>query len=145
MMDYLKDKVQPTFVKECQAMKREYEEFKVRINALVAKVIKVPPEGWIMQDGTPWPGNNTKDHPAAFVTSTLMEQGGVLLSSSPAALLKEAIHVISCGYEDKTKWGTEVSTRSRNTIFRSIYYMPKWPAFKGVSTHQPFRSSQSST
>ncbi|KAI8023601.1 Cellulose synthase A catalytic subunit 7 [UDP-forming] [Camellia lanceoleosa] len=62
-IDYLKDKVQPTFVKERRAMKREYEEFKVRINALVAKAMKVPPEGWIMQDGTPWPGNNTKDHP----------------------------------------------------------------------------------
>nr|XP_027071619.1 cellulose synthase A catalytic subunit 7 [UDP-forming] [Coffea arabica] len=62
-IDYLKDKVQPTFVKERRAMKREYEEFKVRINAMVAKAMKVPPEGWIMQDGTPWPGNNTKDHP----------------------------------------------------------------------------------
>ncbi|CAA2999566.1 cellulose synthase A catalytic subunit 7 [UDP-forming] [Olea europaea subsp. europaea] len=62
-VDYLKDKVQPTFVKERRAMKREYEEFKVRINALVAKATKVPLGGWIMQDGTPWPGNNTKDHP----------------------------------------------------------------------------------
>lgn len=43
-----------------------------------------------------------------FVTSTLMIEGGVPPSSSPAALLKEAIHVISCGYEDKTEWGTEV-------------------------------------
>lgn len=43
--------------------KREYEEFKVRINALVAKAQKKPEEGWVMQDGTPWPGNNTKDHP----------------------------------------------------------------------------------
>ncbi|KAJ4972900.1 hypothetical protein NE237_006074 [Protea cynaroides] len=74
-MDYLKDKVQPTFVKECQAMKREYEEFKVRINALVAKVIKVPPEGWIMQDGTPWPGNNTKDHPG-IIQEFLAHSGG---------------------------------------------------------------------
>ncbi|KAL8138089.1 hypothetical protein V2J09_004090 [Rumex salicifolius] len=62
-MDYLKDKVQPTFVKERRSMKREYEEFKVRVNALVAKAGKIPPEGWIMQDGTPWPGNNTRDHP----------------------------------------------------------------------------------
>ncbi|KAH0931673.1 hypothetical protein HID58_008790 [Brassica napus] len=62
-IDYLKDKVQPTFVKERRAMKREYEEFKVRINALVAKASKAPIEGWIMPDGTPWPGNNTKDHP----------------------------------------------------------------------------------
>lgn len=44
-------------------IQREYEEFKIRINALVAKAQKVPEEGWIMQDGTPWPGNNTRDHP----------------------------------------------------------------------------------
>ncbi|MCO5553431.1 hypothetical protein L7F22_006952 [Adiantum nelumboides] len=62
-IDYLKDKVQPTFVKERRAMKREYEEFKVRINGLVAKALKVPEEGWTMQDGTAWPGNNTRDHP----------------------------------------------------------------------------------
>ncbi|GMP63999.1 hypothetical protein CsSME_00025464 [Camellia sinensis var. sinensis] len=54
-IDYLKDKVQPTFVKERRAMKREYKEFKVRIDTLVAKAMKVPPEWWIMQDGTPWP------------------------------------------------------------------------------------------
>ncbi|KAJ7294941.1 hypothetical protein O6H91_Y222700 [Diphasiastrum complanatum] len=62
-IDYLKDKVQPSFVKERRAMKREYEEFKVRINALAAKSQKVPEEGWTMQDGTPWPGNNARDHP----------------------------------------------------------------------------------
>ncbi|XP_020576475.1 cellulose synthase A catalytic subunit 4 [UDP-forming] [Phalaenopsis equestris] len=61
--DYLKDKVQPSFVKERRAMKRDYEEYKVRINALVAKAQKTPEDGWVMQDGTPWPGNNTRDHP----------------------------------------------------------------------------------
>lgn len=44
-------------------LQREYEEFKVRINALVAKATKVPEEGWTMQDGTLWPGNNVRDHP----------------------------------------------------------------------------------
>ncbi|KAL0419727.1 UNVERIFIED_CONTAM: Cellulose synthase A catalytic subunit [UDP-forming] [Sesamum radiatum] len=48
-IDYLKDK--------------RIREFKVRINALVAKAQKKPEEGWVMQDGTPWPGNNTRDHP----------------------------------------------------------------------------------
>jgi len=62
-IDYLKDKVQPSFVKERRAMKRDYEEYKVRVNALVAKAQKTPEEGWAMQDGTPWPGNNTRDHP----------------------------------------------------------------------------------
>ena len=46
---------------------------------------------------------------SVFVASTLLEYGGILKSASPASLLKEAIHVISCGYEDKTDWGKDVS------------------------------------
>ena len=45
---------------------------------------------------------------AVFVASALMENGGVPQSATPENLLKEAIHVISCGYEDKSEWGTEV-------------------------------------
>ncbi|KAK9904506.1 hypothetical protein M0R45_000651 [Rubus argutus] len=62
-IDYLKNKVHPEFVRERRAMKRDYEEFKVRINSLVAMAQKVPEDGWTMQDGTPWPGNNVRDHP----------------------------------------------------------------------------------
>lgn len=47
----------------CFRPQREYEEFKVNINRLVAKAEKVPEEGWTMQDGTPWPGNSVRDHP----------------------------------------------------------------------------------
>ena len=43
-----------------------------------------------------------------FIASTLLEDGGVLTGATSASLLKEAIHVISCGYEDKTEWGKEV-------------------------------------
>lgn len=43
-----------------------------------------------------------------FIASTLLEDGGTPKSASLASLLKEAIHVISCGYEDKTEWGKEV-------------------------------------
>ena len=46
-----------------------------------------------------------------FTASTFMTQGGIPPSTNPASLLKEAIHVISCGYEDKTEWGKEVSLR----------------------------------
>nr|QBI56909.1 cellulose synthase A5 [Agave tequilana] len=74
-IDYLKDKVLPSFVKERRAMKREYEEFKVRINGLVAKAQKVPEEGWTMQDGTPWPGNNVRDHPG-MIQVFLGQSGG---------------------------------------------------------------------
>uniref|UniRef100_J3MFJ7 Uncharacterized protein n=1 Tax=Oryza brachyantha TaxID=4533 RepID=J3MFJ7_ORYBR len=34
------------------------------MNHLAARARKVPEEGWIMSDGTPWPGNNPRDHPA---------------------------------------------------------------------------------
>jgi cellulose synthase A len=50
---------------------------------------------------------------SVFVASTLLEDGGTLKSASPASLLKEAIHVISCGYEDKTEWGKEVKRMFR--------------------------------
>lgn len=42
----------------------------------MAKATKVPPEGWIMQDGTPWPGNNTKDHPG-MIQVFLGHSGGL--------------------------------------------------------------------
>ncbi|KAL6839448.1 hypothetical protein ACP4OV_030718 [Aristida adscensionis] len=64
-VDYLRDRAAPSFVKERRAMKvREYEEFKVRMNHLVTMARKVPEDGWVMSDGTPWPGNNPRDHPA---------------------------------------------------------------------------------
>jgi cellulose synthase A len=44
-----------------------------------------------------------------FTASTFMTQGGIPPSTNPASLIKEAIYVISCGYEDKTEWGKEVS------------------------------------
>lgn len=44
-------------------MQREYQEFKVRVNALVATAQKVPEDGWTMQDGSPWPGNSVQNHP----------------------------------------------------------------------------------
>ncbi|KAK6162984.1 hypothetical protein DH2020_002825 [Rehmannia glutinosa] len=81
---------------------------------------------------------------AVFVASTLMENGGVPQSATPETLLKEAIHVISCGYEDKSEWGSEIGwiygsvTEDILTGFkmhargwRSIYCMPPRPAFKG--------------
>lgn len=79
-----------------------------------------------------------------FVASTLLDNGGIPPGVSPASLLKEAIQVISCGYEDKTEWGKEVGwiygsvTEDILTGFkmhchgwRSVYCIPKRPAFKG--------------
>ena len=58
---------------------------------------------------------------AVFVASTLMENGGVPQSATPETLLKEAIHVISCGYEDKSDWGQEVSCTSSIPFLPSSY------------------------
>lgn len=44
----------------------------MRINALVAMAQKVPEDGWTMQDGTPWPGNNVRDHPGMIQVSTML-------------------------------------------------------------------------
>lgn len=46
-----------------------------------------------------------------FMNSSLTEEGGVDPSSTQEALLKEAIHVMSCSYEDRTLWGYEVHYR----------------------------------
>jgi hypothetical protein len=45
---------------------------------------------------------------SVFIESTLMENGGVPESANSPTLIKEAIHVIGCGYEEKTEWGKEV-------------------------------------
>lgn len=43
-----------------------------------------------------------------FIASTLVEEGGLPQGTNTGSLIKEAIHVISCGYEEKTEWGKEV-------------------------------------
>lgn len=63
-----------SLIERAGSCQREYEEFKVRVNALVAKAQKMPDEGWTMQDGTPWPGNNTRDHPGMIQVSSLLHR-----------------------------------------------------------------------
>lgn len=46
-----------------------------------------------------------------FIASTLKEDGGLPEGTNSTSLVKEAIHVISCGYEEKTEWGKEVRSR----------------------------------
>ncbi|KAI0528795.1 hypothetical protein KFK09_001338 [Dendrobium nobile] len=103
-IDYLKDKVQPSFVKERRAMKREYEEFKVRMNALVAKAQKKPEEGWVMQDGTPWPGNNTRDHPG-MIQVYLGSQGALDVEGKELPKLVYVSREKRPGYQHHKKAG----------------------------------------
>lgn len=46
-----------------------------------------------------------------FIASAGVENGGLARNASPGSLLREAIQVISCGYEDKTEWGKEVNMK----------------------------------
>lgn len=57
-----------------------------------------------------------------FVLSTFHEEGGGVASASPGSTLKEAIHVISCGYEDKTEWGKEVRLTSMTRELQNMHY-----------------------
>lgn len=54
-----------------------------------------------------------------FIESTLMENGGVPDSANSSTLIKEAIHVISCGYEEKTEWGKEASIQFHCIVYGS--------------------------
>ncbi|ONM06411.1 Thymidylate kinase [Zea mays] len=79
----------------------------------------------------------------AFLASTLQDNGeGCRFDMLKS--LDDCIHVLSCGYENKTQWGKEVGwiygsvTEDILTGFkmhchgwRSVYCMPKRPAFKG--------------
>ncbi|KAM1795562.1 hypothetical protein ACFX11_035894 [Malus domestica] len=40
--------------------------------------------------------------------STLLEYGGLPKGTNSQKVVREAIYVISCGYEDKTEWGKEI-------------------------------------
>jgi len=44
-----------------------------------------------------------------FIASALMKDGGLPKGTNTRVLVKEAIHVISCDYEEKTEWGKEVT------------------------------------
>uniref|UniRef100_A0A7N0TGY0 cellulose synthase (UDP-forming) n=1 Tax=Kalanchoe fedtschenkoi TaxID=63787 RepID=A0A7N0TGY0_KALFE len=105
-IDYLKDKVQPSFVKERRAIKRDYEEYKVRINALVAKAQKMPEEGWTMQDGTSWPGNDTRDHPG-MIQVFLGQSGALDVEGNELPRLVYVSREKRPGYQHHKKAGAE--------------------------------------
>ncbi|CAL0306464.1 unnamed protein product [Lupinus luteus] len=105
-IDYLKDKVQPSFVKERRAMKRDYEEYKVRVNALVSKALKTPEEGWTMQDGTPWPGNNSRDHPG-MIQVFLGHSGALDMEGNELPRLVYVSREKRPGYQHHKKAGAE--------------------------------------
>jgi hypothetical protein len=49
--------------------------------------------------------------PSFALVASFLESGGVPQPTNAKALFKEAIHVINCGYEDKSNWRKEVGSR----------------------------------
>ncbi|KAJ7972600.1 Cellulose synthase [Quillaja saponaria] len=43
-----------------------------------------------------------------FIASSFVEYGGLPEGTNTTPLIKESVHVISCGYKEKTKWGKEI-------------------------------------
>ena len=62
-------------------------------------------------------------HIAVFVASTLLKNGITLKSASTTSLLKEVIHVISCGYEDTIEWRKEVHISSSGSSRTFLSYV----------------------
>ncbi|XVE72873.1 hypothetical protein DITRI_Ditri11bG0073100 [Diplodiscus trichospermus] len=152
-IDYLKDKVHPSFVKERRAMKREYKELKVRINALVAKAQTKLEEGWVITGALDVDGKELPWLVYVFCEKRFGYQHhkkacamNALMSTNTTSLIKKAVHIISCCYEEKTKWGKEIGwiyglvTEDILTSFKmhcrgwkSVYCVPKRPTFKGLA------------
>lgn len=52
IIDYLKDKIQLKF--EYHNVKCDYIEFKIYMYDLIKEALKMPKDGWMMQEGMPW-------------------------------------------------------------------------------------------
>ncbi|CAN6688720.1 unnamed protein product [Malus baccata var. baccata] len=80
------------------------------------------------------------------LASTLLEYGGLPEGTNSQKLVREAIDVISCVYEEKTEWGKDIGwiyeSVTEDTLtglkmnsrgWKSVYCMPERPAFKGFA------------
>eukprot|EP00475_Leptophrys_vorax_P009545 TRINITY_DN1631_c0_g4_i3.p2 TRINITY_DN1631_c0_g4~~TRINITY_DN1631_c0_g4_i3.p2 ORF type:complete len:1083 (-),score=34.71 TRINITY_DN1631_c0_g4_i3:3641-6889(-) len=121
-VDYLKDKIDQEFVKDRRQMKRDYEEFKIRINALVARSQKVPEEGWVMQDGTPWPGNKSRDHPG-MIQVFLGPSGGTDVEGNALPRLVYVSREKRPGYNHHKKAGAMNALIRVSAVLSNAPYM----------------------
>lgn len=62
-----------------------------------------------------------------LIASTMLEDGETFKGYRLASLLGEAIHVISCDYEDKTQWGKEVTTYLKQLYLLYFKFKPIKP------------------
>lgn len=121
-------------------LQREYEEFKIRTNALVAKAQKMPEEGWTMQDGTPWPGNNPRDHPG-MIQVFLGHSGGLDTDGNELPRLVYVSREKRPGFQHHKKAG------AMNALVSHPYLIQSWhKRYKNLnkSLVKEIRHSQSS-
>ncbi|KAL8110634.1 cellulose synthase A catalytic subunit 5 [UDP-forming]-like [Apium graveolens] len=121
-IDYLRNRIHPEFARERRAMKREYEEFKVRINGLVSTAEKVPEGGWTMQDGTLWPGNNVLDHPG-MIQVFLGENGVNDIEGNKLPLLIYVSRERRPGFSNHNKAGAMNSLARVSAILTNAPYI----------------------
>ncbi|KAL8468274.1 hypothetical protein ACS0TY_031495 [Phlomoides rotata] len=139
-IDYLKDKIQPSFVKERRAMKRDYEEYKVRINALVAKAQKTPDEGWTMADGTAWPGNNSRDHPG-MIQVFLGNTGAYDIEGNELPRLVYVSREKRPGYQHHKKAGAENALIRVSAVLTNAPYILNLDCDHYVNNSQALREA----
>ncbi|GBG91288.1 hypothetical protein CBR_g52173 [Chara braunii] len=119
--DYTKGKTQPDFIRDRRQVKRTYDEFKVRINALIAKSRTPPPEGWRMADCSPWPGNNRGDH-VGMIQVFLQPDGDTKdVNNEPLPRLVYVSREKRPGYEHNKKAG------AMNALMRSSALITNGP------------------
>nr|GMD01786.1 cellulose synthase A catalytic subunit 8 [UDP-forming] [Ipomoea batatas] len=60
------------------------------VDRLSAWAQKTPEDGWTMADGTPWPGNNTRDHPGMIQVRV-----SAILTNAPYILNLDCDHYVN--------------------------------------------------
>ncbi|GJY13839.1 cellulose synthase A catalytic subunit 7 [UDP-forming] [Tanacetum coccineum] len=106
---------------------------KVRINALVAKAMKKPEEGWVMQDGTPWPGNDSRDHPGMI--QVYLGSGGYALDVEG----KELPKLVYVSREKRPGYNHHKKAGAMNALLgKKLCYVQFPQRFDGIDRHDRY-------
>ena len=101
----------------------------------------VPQEGWTMKDGTPWPGNNTSDHPG-MIQILLAHTGGLDVHGNELPCLVYASREKRPGFQHHSKAGAMnalvnfscprlyflILINQSKMVENHYYFFPEFPA-----------------
>ncbi|KAF9624033.1 hypothetical protein IFM89_007731 [Coptis chinensis] len=91
-----------------------------------AGVKKVPKEGWTMQDGTPWPGNNVRDHPGMIQATGFFSIFIFLLTSGCFDILPDESFTLKHdgrGYPSMSNTGPNSNNSQFFITFRAVHHL----------------------